>query len=83
MEARAISAPATNVKQQGAQALRAQRTPAFMLAIVDKALKEMTSGPDVGLQPQGGSTDVGSQNLSRAWDTCWPLVREVIKVRSE
>ena len=52
-----------------------QRTPAFAHALILSALSE--NGKPEAL---GGFTDVGRHTGSEARETCWPLVREIIKV---
>jgi hypothetical protein len=63
----------------GNERLKIQRTPAFMHAIVLAALRD--DGTAQQVVARGGFTDVGQHMGSEARNTCWPLVREVLKVR--
>ena len=64
-----------------------QRTPAFLHALVLDAIKatqeeeEEMEEVNSTTQARGGFTDVGQHTGSQHRDTCWPLVREVIKVK--
>ena len=66
-----------------------QRTPAFAHALILSALAladdegEADDGVEEAgkVMARGGFTDVGRHTGSEPRDTCWPLVREVLKVR--
>lgn len=68
----------TQAREKGAKGL--QRTPAFVHGLVLAALAGAASASGAGA-PRGGFTDVGLHTGGIPRDTCWPLVREVIKVR--
>ena len=64
---------------------KAQHTPAFIHALVLAALADGGFDDDDDTNEsyptaRGGFTDVGQHTGSERRDTCWPLVREVIKV---
>ncbi len=64
-----------------------QHTPAFLHALVLDAI-EAAQAQEMGeakssTEPRGGFTDVGMHTGSPPRGTTWPLVREVIKVRSQ
>ena len=71
-----------------AEGAKTQRTPAFAHALILSALAgsdepEAHGSLNNGSLPEarGGFTDVGRHTGSEKRQTCWPLVREVIKVR--
>lgn len=55
-----------------------QRTPAFLLAVIKRALSD--PGSKEPIHARGGYTDVGQHTGSEPRDTCWPLTRDTIKV---
>ncbi len=60
----------------------AQRTPACLHALAVQALRAGGDGVATeAVRVRGGFTDVGRQAGGEARDTCWPLVREVLRVR--
>ena len=69
-----------------ASSVKRQRTPAFMHALVSVVA---AAGEDIddkvlaaeSITARGGFTDVGRHTGSERRHTCWPLVREVIRVR--
>jgi hypothetical protein len=71
------------VKKAAGGSHKIQHTPAFMHAMLMHALTAVACGGDVdptAVESQGGFTEVGKHPGSQHRDTCWPLVREVLKV---
>ncbi len=64
---------------------KVQRTPAYIHALAVRVLQEVNSvaSGSAAVHARGGFSDVGRHTGSEARDTCWPLVREVIKVRAQ
>jgi hypothetical protein len=62
-----------------------QKTPTFLLALIQDALLPFKDGKPVGElhMPQGGLTDVGSHTGGAARDTSWPLVQLAAQVAFE
>jgi hypothetical protein len=63
-----------------------QRTSAFIHSVITSVLHARNAAASSAdaplLLPRGGFTDVGIHTgHAAARDTCWPLVREVLKVR--
>lgn len=68
-----------------------QRTPAFLLCVLEAALG-VVSSPDAALSgvvdvdkisiraPQGGFTDVGKHTGTQPKATCWPTLTSTLKV---
>ena len=58
---------------------KTQRTPAFVHALI---LSTLGGGDNEKAEACGGFTDVGKHTGNEPRETCWPLVREVLKVIS-
>ena len=59
---------------------KTQRTPAFVHALI---LSVLGGGDSEKAEARGGFTDVCQHTGNEPRETCWPLVREVLKVMSK